>query len=162
MPLSSDPVKRERQLSNLRRGNNPAPSGNRLAVRHAGYARIARERLDAKQREVYDALAADAPVRGPDGGLPSAHAVPVRLLAEALCRLDDVSAHLRDFGVLDQRTGDPRPAAELEGRLRREALDLAEALAMTPRSAGKLGLDLARTEDVARGIAALGGGGERA
>jgi hypothetical protein len=36
----------------------------------------------------------------------------------------------------------PRPSVELESRLRREIADLCDALAMTPRSRAKLGLDL--------------------
>jgi len=145
---SSDPRKRERQLANLRPGP-PAPGGNRLAVRHAGYAAVARERLEAKALEVYDALGSDLPLRDAAGGVPRADAVAVRLLSESLCRLDDVSAHLRDFGLFDQATGEPRPALDLERRLRAETLDLAESLGLTPRSRAKLGLDLQRGFDLA-------------
>jgi len=150
---SSDPRKRSRQLENLRRGP-PAPVGNRLALRHGGYAAIARERLEAKVLEVADALGSDLPLRDAAGGVPRADAVAVRLLAENLCRLDDVSAHLRDFGLFDQATGEPRPALDLERRLRAETLDLAESLGLTPRSRAKLGLDLQRGFDLAQHWAA--------
>lgn len=144
-PLSSDPRKRQRQLDNLT-GRPPAPpSGNRRAVSNGGYARIAAERLEAKAAEVFRALSEDAPMRGPDGGLPPADAVSVRLLAECLCRLDDLAAYLRDRGLLDSE-GNVRPAVELESRLRREAADHADALAMNPRSRTRLGLDVARGE----------------
>lgn len=148
MPLSRDPDARRRQLANLRPGAMTAPPGNRRAVKHGAYAAVVRERLEAKSREVYEALAADAPLRGPDGELPAADAVAVRLLAEALCRLDDVSAHLRDRGLTDE-DGAVRPAVELESRLRREAADHADALGMTPRSRARLGLDVARGFDLA-------------
>ena len=106
--------------------------------------------MEAKVAEVFAALAEDAPVRGDDGELPAADAVAVRLLAECTCRLDDVAANVRDFGVFDQRTGDVRPVVELERRLRLEARDHAEALGMTPAARARLGLDLARTVDLAQ------------
>jgi len=148
---SSDPRKRERQLANLRVGP-PAASGNRLALRHGGYAAIVHERLEAKALEVFDALAADAPLRGPTGDLPAADVAQVRLLSEALCRLDTVSADVSAFGLLEQRgkrRGQVRPAVELEGRLRREVADHLDALGMTPKSRARLGLDLQRGFDLA-------------
>ena len=148
MPLSDRPEARARQLANLRTGP-PAAKGNRLAVKHGGYAAIAADRLDAKACEVFDALAADAPLREA-GELPAADSALVRLAADCLCRLEDVAANVRDFGVFDQRTGDVRPAVELEGRLRREAADYLDALGMTPRSRAKLGLDVQRGFDLAK------------
>src|SRR4051812_10862035 len=87
--LSKDPAKRAAQLGNL--GLTSAEPGNRRAVTHGAYARVAAERLDAKVFEVFDALAEDAPLRDRDGALPAADTVAVRMLAEALCRLEDVS-----------------------------------------------------------------------
>lgn len=147
--LSSDPRKRERQLANLAPRRPPPPEGNRRAVSHGAYARVLTERLEAKAAEVFAAVAADAPVRAQDGSLPAADAVPARLLAECLCRLEDVGSHLRDRGLFD-KDGGVRPAVELEGRLRREAADHADALGMTPRSRAKLGLDLAKSFDLAQ------------
>jgi len=147
MPLSDNPRKRERQLANLR----PSPgasSGNTLAVRHGGYATIARGRLEEKQRDVFDALSADAPLRDARDELPRHDGAQVALLAEVLCRLDDVNAYLAARGYLDGK-GNVRPAAELAGRMRREAADYLDALGMTPKSRAKLGLDLARTTDLA-------------
>lgn len=148
MPLSPDPRKRARQLANLSPRPPAPPVGNRRAVTNGGYAAVAVERLDAKAREVYEALAADAPLRGPGGELPAADAPQVRLLAECLCRIDDLAAYLCDRGLLDSE-GAVRPAVELEGRLRREAADHLDALGMTPRSRAKLGLDVARGRDLA-------------
>jgi hypothetical protein len=153
VPLSRDPAARTRQLGNLRNAPS-APAGNLRALRHGGYAAVVRERLEAKVLEVADALGSDLPLRDADGGVPRADAVAVRLLAENLCRLDDVSAHLRDFGLFDQATGEPRPALDLERRLRAETLDLAESLGLTPRSRAKLGLDLQRGFDLAQHWAA--------
>ncbi len=149
MPLSSRPGARARQLANLNRGGNPAPLGNQRHRSHGGYARVARPQLEAKEREVFDALAEDAPLRDVDGGLPRPDALVVTLLAKALCRLEGVEAYTRLYGSVEFKTGNVRPAAELERRLRAEALDYAEALGMTPRSRARLGLDLARTTDLA-------------
>ncbi len=107
-------------------------------------------------REVYEALAADAPLRDPDGELPRPDHAQVVLLAKCLCRLEDVEANVAAYGQLDERTGAVRPAAEREDRLRKEAADYLDALGMTPRSRARLGLDpRARL----RPSAALGDGG---
>jgi hypothetical protein len=147
-PLSRDPEKRATQLRNLVPGARTAEVGNRRAVRHGGYAAVAAERMEAKVAEVYAALAEDAPLRDVDGGLPAADSAAVRLLAEALCRLEDVSANVRDRGLLDA-AGAVRPVVELEAKLRREVGDHLDALGMTPRSRARLGLDVARGFDLA-------------
>lgn len=136
----------------------PATTGNRRALSHGGYAEVAAEALSAKTSEVYDALAADAPLRDEQGGLPRHDSVQVRLLADVLCRLDSVG------GWLDGRwaTKEARPVLELESRLRREAADYLDALGMTPRSRAKLGLNIARTAqsfDLARHWQEQGGDG---
>lgn len=150
-PTSNDPVKRQRQLANLNRGG-PAPEpGNQRARKHGAYATVVQARLDEKIREVFDAIAEDAPLRADDGGLPAADAVVVRLLAAALCRVADVEGYLADFGWRDVDTGEPRTGIlDLEARLRREARDHADALGMTPRSRAALGLDVAHGLDLAR------------
>ena len=142
-PLSRDPRKRARQIANLRRGVTTTP-GNQHGRRHGGYAPIARRDLDAKRREVYDALAADAPLRDAEGELPSHDAAAVRLLAECLCRLDSVSDYLSRHGWQTE-DGEVRPAVEVERRLRAEALDWMRELGLTPKARAALGLDLART-----------------
>lgn len=151
MPLSKRPAARARQLANLQPAP-AAPAENRRAVKHGGYAAIARGRLSAKVNEVFEALAADAPLRDSAGDLPSADRVQVVLLAQCLCRLEDVAGHVSLHGAVRERSGKLRPAAELEQRLRREAADYLDAMAMTPRSRGKLGLDLVRTADAATAL----------
>jgi phage terminase small subunit len=141
-PLSSDGAKKARQLANLRLGTG-APVGNRRTVRHGAYAAIARERLEEKELEVFDALAQDAPVRAADGDLPAADAVAVHQLCEALVRLDDIADYLQRRGWEDE-SGKPRPVLEYEGRLRSHVLDLLKELGMTPRARAALGLDLTR------------------
>lgn len=140
MPLSNDPAKRAKQLSNLGARPPAPPAGNQRARRHGGYAAVAAARLDAKTREVFDALSADAPLREA-GQLPAADAALVRLAAECLCRLEDLSANIRDHGLLDGK-GEVRGVVELEGRLRREAASYLSDLGMTPRSRAALGIDL--------------------
>lgn len=145
MPLSSDPRRRRRQLANLKRGENPADRGNRHHVTHGGYAAVVAGRLEAKQREVFDALAADAPLRDAVGELPRHDTVAVTMLAKALCRLEDVERHLTQRGLVDD-DGNDRPAVDLERRLRGEVADWVDALGMTPRSRARLGLDLTRAQ----------------
>ena len=144
-PLSNDPERRARQLQNLRRGGTSLP-GNQASRTHGGYSLVARGRLDAKAAEVYSALEEDLPI--------AASGVVVRLLAECLCRLDDVTAYLRDRGLLDAK-GEFRAAVEVEARLRREAAEHADALGLTPRSMVRLGLDVARGRSLAERMADL-------
>jgi hypothetical protein len=101
--------------------------------------------------EVFAALSADAPLRDSDGGLPAADTAAMHLAAMKLCRLDDLREYLAETGWRDQATGEPRTALiELEARLGREALAVLEKFGMTPASRAALGLDLARTVDVAQ------------
>ena len=148
MPLSDDPDKRARQLANLKPRPVPAPYGAR---RHGGYSTVTAERLAPRTREIFDALALDAPLRDQGGELPAADAGIVTLLAQALCRLEDVTGYIEETGWLDQKTGEPRTAVlEIERRLQSMAAGLMDKLGMTPASRARLGLDLARTIDAAK------------
>jgi hypothetical protein len=147
---SQNPEARARALANLRRGNNPAPAGNQRRVTHGAYrAVLDSAELEAAERRVFDALAADAPVRAVDGELPPADAAAVRLLADVLVRLDGVSEYPRRRGLEDGKGRLRTTVLDLERRLRLEAADHAAALGMTPRSRAALGLDLARSFDLA-------------
>lgn len=148
-PLSDHPHRRQRQLANLQRGGGrPASAENRPRLAHGGYAVVAQSRLEAKQLEVYEALAVDAPLRDTDGSLPRHDTVAVVMLSKALCRLDDVEAFLTLRGVIDD-SGRERTAVDLERRLRGEVADWLDSLGMTPRSRARLGVDLVRTVDLA-------------
>jgi hypothetical protein len=151
-PLSTDPEKRARQLANLQPGAGAGDGGLQRARAHGGYAALLPERLEQKTLEIYGALAADAPLRDGAGGLPAHDTVAVALLAQCLCRLETVAADIAMHGMLEQRgkrKGQVRPAAELEGRLRREASGYLDALGCTPKSRLAMGLDLVRTVDLA-------------
>jgi hypothetical protein len=137
-------TERGRQIARANLRNAPAaPRGNQRARVHGAYAAIAAERLEAKTHAIFDALAADAPVRAVDGGLPREDSVVVRLLADALCRLDGIGEFLTRRGWQDD-DGQPRAVLDVEARLRGQALNLAVELGMTPRSRAALGLDLVR------------------
>lgn len=144
-PTSRDPRRRARQLANLRKGGTIAPAGNRRAVKHGVYAVIAADRLDAKAREVFAALAADAPLRDAAGELPAADGAAVRLAADVLCRLDGMRDYLARRGVEDEKGVLRVVELDLERRLRAEAADHLDSLGMTPRARARLGLDVART-----------------
>ncbi len=146
--LSKDPEKRARQLANLKPGP-PAAQRNKLGVTHGGYARVVRARLDAKVRDVYDALSQDVPVQGPGGGVPAADSPLLRLLATLLCRLEDVEQHIAMFGAFDPKTREARRVLDVEAQLRGQAADFLDRLGMSPRSRARLGLDLMRQADLA-------------
>ena len=147
-PLSNDPERRSRQLANLRPGRGKAGPGNGRAISHGAYAQISAERLDAKTLEVAAALSSDAPVKAHDGTLPAADVAVIRLLADALCRLDDIAAYLLRRGWEDS-DGRPRAVLEYEARLRNHVVDLLRELGMTPRSRAALGLDVVRARSAA-------------
>ncbi|MDP2711622.1 MAG: hypothetical protein Q8O56_10420 [Solirubrobacteraceae bacterium] len=147
--VSTDPARRAAQLANLRKVPPVSPG---RPPSHGAYARVAVERLAEKEREVFDALAADAPLRDRDNDLPAADGALVRLAADALCRLDSVGDFLARRGIEDEKGQLRATVLELEGRLRREASDHLEALGMSPRSRARLGVDVARaaTFDLAK------------
>lgn len=140
-PISSDPQKRAIQIGQLKRGTSHP--GNRSALKHGAMARIAARDLDAKTREIMAALAADAPVRTAENELPAADAVAVRMLADALIRLERIGNYLDRRGW-EGEDGKPRPVLEHDTRLRGHVLDLLKELGMTPAARAKLGLDLVR------------------
>lgn len=149
MGLSSDPEKRAKQLANLNPKAGSAPKGNKHATTHGAFARVIESRLEDRVLVVIRALAEDAPLRAADGGLPVEDLAIVRLLAECLCRVEDVSGFLRDYGIRDPKTKDLRRAVDREADLRKEAAGYLDQLGMTPRARARLGLDLARTVDLA-------------
>lgn len=149
MPLSRDPSKRSRQLSNLQPGRGAAGALNRRAVKHGAYARIADAELQSKARQIFEAIAEDAPVRDADGGLPAHDTIAVRLLAETLIRRDRVLAEEVAHGLeiaTGPRKGELRGVVQYGLKLDSQALDLMRELGMTPAARAKLGLDLARTK----------------
>src|ERR1700691_4600138 len=138
----------ERAAKVARKIPKPPPKGNRRAVTHGAHSQILPARLSDKAAAIAAELAVQAPVRGPGGALPVHDEEVVRLLAQTLCRIEDVKAWLDTHGVLDRR-GKVRSAALWERRLSSQGLKLLSALGMTPSSRVKLGLALAKTVDLA-------------
>jgi hypothetical protein len=135
------PVKRKR-------GGQP---GNLNGKTHGAEATVPADRLSEKAQEVYAVLAEDAPVRD-GGGLPRHDREAVALLARSLCRLDDVTDWLDTHGVFNKRGRLRDRILVQEERLRNEVAKHLDALGMTPRSRAKLGVDLARTADLAQAM----------
>lgn len=119
---------------------------------HGAYAQLNAERVEQREAAIFEAFAADAPLRA-DGELPSHDGAIVALLAQAMLRLEDVAANIRDFGFFEQRgkrKGQLRPAVDVEARLRREAAGYLDALGMTPKARAALGVDLVKARDLAQ------------
>jgi len=145
VPLSDDPIKRARQLANLRpQPAPPPPEGNVRALVHGGRARKATLVTAGSWTErIYAELEAEAPLRDADGGLPLHDRQAVELLASALARLQAVSAWLDTRPAVDEK-GRPWPAEDTAHRLRLEIARGLDGLGLTPTSRAKLGLDLVR------------------
>jgi len=150
-PLSSDPAKRAAQLANLRAGAG-APPGNQRAVTHGAFAQLARQELDAEERAIYDALAADNPA------LTAIDAAIVTLAAECRGQLSRANAEIRSHGALVQRgkrRGEVRRVAEYARRLRAELAGYVNQLNATQTARAAIMVDLAtamadRDEDALR------------
>lgn len=146
-PLSRDPSKRAAQLANLNPGRGAAGARNQRAVSHGAYARIVAAELEAKTREIFDALSADAPLREADGGLPAADVLVVRMLAEVMVRRERVRLEELRHGF-EAPDGKLRGVVEYGLRLDAQALEIAKEMGMTPLARSKLGLDTARTKQI--------------
>jgi hypothetical protein len=81
--LSKKPDARRRQLANLTPAPPPAPPKNTRAATHGGHGKVTVPGARAAREEIMEALAAAAPVRDRNGGLPAADAAAVELAARA-------------------------------------------------------------------------------
>lgn len=148
MALSKDPEKRARQLAN-RRDGPPAPKGNARHMKHGASATPANiSGIPKARRELFDAIAASAPVRGTGGGLPPADVFAVEVAATELARYRQVNAWLDEHGFVD-RKGRLRPVVAEAGKIASRVLGLLAELGCTPKSRVALGLELARTVSLA-------------
>lgn len=142
MPTSKDPKKRARQLANLRTGP-PARQGNQLARQHGSYAEVTAEDRAGEVEMIFEALAADAPIRGADGGLPAADSVVVEMLAENRVRRKRVNLEELRHGIED-RNGQIRSIVQFGWRLDEQALRLCSELGMTPAARARIGVDVVK------------------
>src|SRR4051794_7785840 len=147
MGLSKEPGARRRQLANLS-APPVAPRGNTRAAHHYGRAEVTVPGTEAAREEILTALAAAAPIRDRRGELPEADAAAVELAARALARVRAIDAWLDEHGMFG-RGGKLRPAVAYLDQATRTASGLLDRLGMTPRSRAALGVDLARTADLA-------------
>lgn len=137
-------------LSNLVPGAGAGSEKGELARRytHGAYAQIAKSELEAKTRELFDAISHDAPVRASDGSLPAHDAIAVRMLAEILIRRERALAEEVANGLeitSGPNKGSLRGVVQYGLQLDRQAMDLLDRLGMTPAARAKLGLTLAQT-----------------
>lgn len=133
---------------NLRTGPKAPKRNTRSVVHHGRTEHAVIPGTDEARAEIVEALAAAAPVRDPDGGLPAADAAIVEVAARELARIRNVDDWLARHGVLDRR-GHVRPAAGYLEKATRTLDRLLNSLGMNPRSRAVLGLDLARQQDMA-------------
>lgn len=149
MPLSEDPDKRARSLANLRPW--PPPKKGSLGRNRKDGLRSKRQiGVDAIRMEIYDQIAADAPVRE-HGELPPGDRIVVELLAREIARIREADAYLAKHGVLDEN-GVPRPALKLLERAGANAVELMRELALTPKSRAAIGVDLVRSIDLVKAM----------
>lgn len=119
--------------------------GNALARRHGAHGPLPAEHLEGKAAEI----AAVVPVRGEDGGLHPADAYAVQMLAEVLCRIELATAHIDKHGLTNKK-GEAHSLLRHLSRWEAQAREWMNDLGMTPRARVALGLNLARTRDLAQ------------
>lgn len=146
----------KRRVPPDKRRTEGAKPGQQLALKHGARARVLPMRQSAKEQEIYDLLAQDVPLRDGDQ-LPAADRSVVQLLAQTLCRLEDVTAWLNENGIRDGRGKMRDNPLRWESRYRNQALRMMGELGMTPRSRAKLGVDISQTFDLAKHWAAKDG-----
>jgi hypothetical protein len=123
----------------LRKSNGlaPPPLGNRRAVTHGGYASFTPGDLEAV-RELEDEIRAICPI-------DSASVEPaVSVLASLLWRRDKLVGYLDEHGFTRGRADRATlsPALEALDRIEKAIVDTSRQLAMLPREAAALGLQL--------------------
>jgi len=133
------------------RGHPDFAKGNSTAVTHGAHTRplAPARRVEAKAEEIADAV----PVRAQDGGLHPSDRHAVAMLADVLVRIELASAHLAEVGMVNRtgrRKGEAHSLLRHISRWEAAARDWMNDLGMTPRARAALGLDLARTRDLAR------------
>lgn len=151
-PLSPDDEARARQLANLQSGEHadnltPGAGQERAALantRHGAYSAALLANVEAEVAELRDALGEAAPVREPDGTVPSADLVTLEVAARALKRYRHLSTWLDLHGRIAEDTGEVKPAAKLELDAERRLTSALETLGMSPSSRAKLGVSLAK------------------
>ncbi len=148
MGMSKDPKTRKQQLANLDKAPRDGTPGNKNNLKHGARAQVEPRRLEAKVRELYDELAVDVPLQAAGGGPLPYDRMMLRQLAEALCRLEDVSRWIDEHGFTD-RKGRVRSVLKWEGSIRRQVVELLDRLGMSPASRARIGVDLARQVDLA-------------
>jgi hypothetical protein len=134
-----------RSLENLKAAP-PAPERNARALTHGGHRRIPPHDLRPEVAEVFNWLAALAPLRDADGGLPAPDAAAVEVAAERLKRWRSMVVYNDAHGRIQERTGEVKGAARFELECER-ALDRSlSALGLTPDARVRIGVNLATGE----------------
>lgn len=132
----------------------PAPKGNRRSTHHGGLVtrKSHAKEMAAKEAEIAELLADGAPVRTPGGGLPQHDVFAVRLLAQEMVRLENMTTYSYEYGLLDEY-GEPRqPLIDLMGKSYDRIMRGLAAMGMTPSSRAKLGLALVKQASLAEAM----------
>jgi Phage terminase, small subunit len=118
--------------------------GNQLAVTHGAYSPAV---LRAKVDELADEISSIVPASN------EADQPTIRLLALALARIEAAHDWLQSqpHGLFRDGKGTPQPILKQLSTWENSAARLCDRLGLTPVSRASLGLDLVRTEAVARG-----------
>ena len=120
---------------------NPFPDGHTVTVKHGAHSERLVGPLSDELLESIGEL-----VDGTPAAIPT-FAAARGVLARKLARLTLVVEWLEEHGWIDD-DGDVRAAADLEVRLLHSVEKSLDTLGLTPVSAAKLGVDLARTRSL--------------
>ena len=110
--------------------------------------------------EIIDAIAATAPVRDSDGGLPPVDQVAVEIAARALKRYRSVVTWHDMHGRINDK-GEERSSARYELDAERQLMRALDALGMSPAARARLGVDLARSASLLDQATSMRAAGDR-
>lgn len=136
----------KKSLANLRQAP-PAEKGNGRALQHGLGAKLP-ENLPPEAEALRQVIRAAVPVRGPDGEAHPADEAYIAHAARFWAKVNRANDWLDEHGWFGE-DGELRPVV---AELRKHEDQLAkylDQLGMTPTSRARLGLDLARTADLA-------------
>ncbi len=128
------------------RKSGAAAAGNGRAVQHR-LGTTLEANLPPDVEAIHEALKASAPVRAADGGLPIYDEAAIELLARQLAKIRYGYEWLEEHGWFDE--GELRPLVSELAKFERQLMEGLDRMGMTAAGRARLGLDLARTTDLA-------------
>lgn len=149
MPISEDPEKRRKQIEAIQPAPNPCQENHTRSVKHGAFSERYLSPLVEQKEEELMSLLEEATY------ITSVDKVVVRNLARALARLERFDWYLDQAGdiVTDKGKTKLNPVISAYFTALETCRRHCEALGLTPGARAKLGVDIAKYQDIAERLA---------